>query len=292
MTQEKTVHAILLSVLAALTYTLMTATIKHVQNYYSFDVIIFIDFLVSTIILYFLVLCEKGTKFKTEKPSLHLLRGLAGYLTFFLLVVSLKYIPLVNGMLLNNTHPIFVPLIMVLVFKASFSKYHVLGIAVGFLGIILILQPSIESFFHLPSLIGLLSGLFSAVAIVVTRILSKTDSPTKIVFYFSLFSLIPSTIFVLDDLHELSLHAFLFCAPIGVFGALYQQTLSLALKRAQPSLVSPLLYTSLIFGILLDYFFFEKVPNFIVIVGILLVTTGSITVIRASLIKKANGAQN
>ena len=174
-------------------------------------------------------------------------------LTFFLLVISLKYIPLVNGMLLNNTHPIFVPLIMALIFKTKFSKYHSLGIAIGFLGIILILQPRIDSFFHLPSLIGLLSGLFCAVAIVVTRVLSKTESPTKIVFYFSLFSLIPSTLFVLDDLQELTLKAFLFCAPVGVFGALYQQTLSLALKSAQPSLVSPLLlflaYSSIIFSL-------------------------------------------
>lgn len=288
MTQEKKLYAIFLSILAAFNFTLMTATIKYVQNFFSFDVIIFYDFLVSTIILYFLVLFEKGTQFKTQKKALHLLRGLAGYLTFFLLVISLKYIPLVNGMLLNNTHPIFVPLIMALIFKTKFSKYHSLGIAIGFLGIILILQPRIDSFFHLPSLIGLLSGLFCAVAIVVTRVLSKTESPTKIVFYFSLFSLIPSTLFVLDDLQELTLKAFLFCAPVGVFGALYQQTLSLALKSAQPSLVSPLLYTSLIFGILLDYFFFEKVPNFIVIVGILLVTTGSITVIRASFLKKAH----
>jgi len=74
--------------------------------------------------------------------------------------------------LLNNTTPLFIPVITLLWLKIKIDEKIWWGILVGFVGIILILRPSAVGLIKEGDLYGLAAGIFLAIAYVALKILT------------------------------------------------------------------------------------------------------------------------
>ena len=67
---------------------------------------------------------------------------------------------------------------------------------------------------------------------------------------------------------------------IGVFGGVANLWLSQSFKFAEVSLVSPLKYLALVFGIVFGYFIWDEVPTLKTLLGALLVIVSSLIIFR------------
>ena len=185
--KDLTVAAIY-TVLATISFSIMSAFVKYASNSIPTSIIIFSRFFIGLVLLFvFVGLTRPKTKFtlKTQRPWLHLIRGLSGLGALSLLYFSIKHIPLVNAVLLLNTYPLFMPIVVWVVLGIKTPIRLVLFILVGFVGVIFVLKPG-HDLFQWPSLLGLLSGICATVGIFSTRLLSKTEKKLTILIYFFL----------------------------------------------------------------------------------------------------------
>lgn len=218
---------------------------------------------------------------KSEHLPLHLFRSLAGSICQLLFFVAVRSIPLLDSVLLSNSAPLFIPLVIYLWFRKTVQPAVWFSLLIGLVGIILIIKPGPQMFSNPASLIALVSGMCSAIALVATNKLAETEPPIRILFYnfgFSTILLIP---FAVWSWKPLTIRQWLLLAAVGVFYALTQLLIILAYRYASAAQLSPFNYTVVIFSGILGWVAFGSVPDALAIAGTVLICAGGILSIEA-----------
>lgn len=271
--------AVFFTLLAALNLAISSAFSKEALVYASHPMVVFFRFLIALIIFLPFILMDKKITFKTDRPVVHALRIICGFLVTVSMIYAFEHIPIANALVLNITYPLFVPLILFVLYRRTLSKFLWLGIIMGFIGVAFVLKPSPSALLNMHSLAALASGFLAAIVIICTRSLAATESAKKIIFFFFTGATFLSFIMVLFHWQTPQRAAWVYLVGIGITATIYQQSLAYALKLAQTSVVSPLMYISVLFGALLDRMFWHQGYNYITLLGfILIILGGSITV--------------
>jgi drug/metabolite transporter (DMT)-like permease len=149
----------------------------------SFFQLTFCTFFVSWIVVLPFVLKKGFQELKTKHFGTHLLRGVFGWGFILCFVLALKYISLVDGIMLNNTAPLFVPFIAYFWLKEPLNHKIWIAVLLGIVGVGFILKPGAEMF-NPGMVLGLLAGILMAFAWASIRKLSRTEPLGRILFYF------------------------------------------------------------------------------------------------------------
>ncbi len=235
----------------------------------------------STCLVIISVIASKN-KFKdlhTKIINIHIIRGVTGVLAFTCAVIAITKIPLVNAVLLNNTAPIFIPMITWMWLRVKLDKKIWWGISVGFIGIIFILRPSISSVLRPGDVYGLAAGVFLAIAYVALRVLTKTESFVTVLFYYSLISTLLSLPFAIANWSNPPLHIWIFGVLTGVLFISYLYLLQYAYEFTEAVKLAPFNYLVIVFTGLFDWIIFDTIPGVLSIIGIILVSAGGILAI-------------
>ncbi len=219
---------------------------------------------------------QKGWKtLKTEKIGLHLARDVAGILSFFCFFFSLETIPLLNGILLQSTGPLWLPLIAFLWLGIKMRGQLWWGILIGFLGVVLILKPGIEPL-SLGIVSAIISGFFSGFTLISVNRLASTEPTHRILFYYFLIGTIATGTLSLFHFSIPSWKDFIFLLGVGIFTFSAQTIIVYALRHGKADTLAPLAYTVVIYSGLFDWIIWKNVPNFITCAGIVLVVIGAV----------------
>ena len=217
---------------------------------------------------------------KTEHFWLQLFRSLAGSICQLLFFVAVRSIPLLDSVLLSNAAPLFIPLVVYVWFRKTVQPLVWVSLLVGLVGIVMIIKPGPQMFQNPASLLALVAGMFSALALVATNKLADTEPPTRILVYnfgLSTVLLIPLCI---SAWKPLTGRQWLLLLGVGVFYAITQYLIILAYRYASATELSPFNYTVVIFSGLLGWKFFGNVPDVTALVGTVLICAGGILSIR------------
>lgn len=218
---------------------------------------------------------------KTDHIWLHTFRSVAGSVCQLLFFIAVKSISLMDATLLSNAAPLFIPLVVWVWFRKSVQPLVWISLLIGLIGIILIIKPGPEMFKNPAALIALAAAVFSALALVATNKLSESEPPMRILVYnfgISTVLLIPISVFSWKTPTE---NEWLLLLGVGGFYALTQYLIILAYRQASAAQISPFNYTVVIFSGLLGWAFFGNVPDWISLVGTLLICAGGILSIKA-----------
>ncbi len=277
----------LFAIISAFSFAVMSVFVKKIGTDLPTSIPIFFRFAISFILLLPWVLRSSSFQFKVRHPWRYVTRILSALLALFLMFYALRFIPLVNALLLNNTAPLFVPIIAYFLTGAKTPYKAGLGILIGFVGIALILRPN-HQIFSIASCIALVSGILAALAIVEMRIVSKTSSVTQMLFYYFLVSTIVSGVVATCQWETPTPQIWLLLIGVGIFGTIYQVFATLAYVTAPVRLMSPLMFFIVIFGGVFDWALWNHVPDMLTILGAVVIIAGSILTIcfGKNLIKK------
>lgn len=270
-------RGVIYGILNALVVVYMSVLVKLAGDIPS-DVLVFARVGIG-FILFLPILLWKHVSFKLHKVKLHLLRGIVGIISLFCFFYALQRLTLVNAILLSNTIPLFVPLVVLIWYKLKIPKKRIVFMITGFIGIALVLKPDL-GIFSWPSVVGLGTGIFGAIALVTVRQLTKTEDSQTIVFYFlsiaSIISLIPALWhFKLLELGRV----WLYLLGIGFGGMLYQLLITETYRYLPASKASCLVYLAVVFGGFAEWLFWGQVPDFFTIMGCVLVILGGMATI-------------
>jgi drug/metabolite transporter (DMT)-like permease len=266
---------ILLTLLAFLSVAIMSALAKAVSVSVAAQVTTFFQNFISLLLFLPWILRRGITDLRTERFGLHLVRAISGLLSQYLLFVALRYIPLVDGVLLANAAPLFIPLVVWVWLKQRIQARLWASLIIGFIGIVLILQPRGGALNWAASL-ALLAGICSAVALVSVGRLDLTEPPARILFFYFAISSVLTAPFVVARWSTPEPRTWLYLAGVGVTMAIAQLLLILAYRQTSTSGLAPFNYSVVVFSGLIGWLVWNQVPNMLSIVGMVLVAAGSI----------------
>lgn len=233
-------------------------------------------------------LIKQGNSFLQSKHYPYLLgRAAFGTLASFLYMLSMHHIPIVNATLLFNTAPIFIPFLAIFWLKTPISKGIWLAVLLGFIGIIVIIKPSIAIFTDAGNLIALGSGLSLAIAYTLMKLLTQTDPASRIIFYYlsiGAFLQLPLLYFA-GPVPQLT--SCLISALAGVLLVLSQVMLVRAYAYASASEVGVFQYASVVFVGILNWMIFGNIPPRMDLLGVILVAAAGMIIIRQTGAQKA-----
>lgn len=247
----------------------------------SFIWVSFIAYLVGSSALLPYVITQGKDFLKSSRLPMLISRAVIGTLASFLYTISIRYIPIVNGTLLFNTAPLFIPLIVFFFLKGKISRSVWIAVVIGFLGIVMIIKPTAAIFTQPGNLIGLASGVSLAIAYLLTKLLTDTDPRIRIIFYYlGIGTLIQIPLLFFSDLP--SSESCFYAALSGLALVIAQIFLVTAYKYAEASEVGVYQYASVVFVGFFGWWLWDTVPSLWDLFGIILVTVAGIVVIRSN----------
>ena len=177
----------------------MGVFVKLGAHYFSNLELVFYRSFLGLLMIY-AIIRQQGLSVATHHWKPHLWRGISGSIALMLFFYCITTLPLATAVTLNYTSPLFLTILTMLAFKERFHAPLTFAIAVGFAGMVLLLQPTLERDQFIPGLLGLISGLFAGIAMLNVRELGLQGEPEwRVVFYFSLVATLFSGVAMLLD---------------------------------------------------------------------------------------------
>lgn len=203
---------------------------------------------------------------QTSRLHLHLVRAVlnaAAMLSFF---YAVTVTPLATVAALSFTAPLFASVLAIPLLGERPGWRRWLGLLVGFLGALVIVRPGMAEV-GLGAILVLLSSVAWAAALIVIKILARTDSSLTTTVYAALF-LTPITFVAAFTFWAWpSPLVWLMLLAIGAFGSLTQWSIAQAFREADATVVLPLDFTKLLWASAIGYVFFAEIPDPIAILG-------------------------
>jgi drug/metabolite transporter (DMT)-like permease len=199
----------------------------------------------------------------------------------FTYVTGLVSLQLANVTAIAMVTPVIVTLLAVLVLGENVSAGRWLAIAVGFAGVLLIVQPAGNEFNEW-SLLILVSSFFIAWRDLLTRTLSSRDFPSLVLTLITAAIVTLCTLAwgTLDDWRRVDLGQIAALAAAGLFLASGFFLTTAALRQGEISLISPFRYSGLIFAAVLSYAVWNYVPNAMAVCGMILTLFAGMYLVR------------
>lgn len=234
--------------------------------------IVFFRCFISFLITYYL-LKRKGHNILGTNRSLLMMRGIFGTIGLYCYFVILQEIPLATASTLIYFTPLFTSLVGVFLLREKMSIIQWILLLIAFFGIILIQGfDSRVNIFYL--LIGLGGSLCAAFAYSIIRYLRDKEHSLVLMIYFPMIAFpIGGLISIFNWVQPNLIDLFLLIL-IGVFTQFAQYFMTKAFQSEKVSKVSIVSYSELVFVLLIGNIFFDEKFEFLVYLGMILVTFG------------------
>lgn len=263
---------------SSLAFASMAGLIKHLAVSMPTEMTVFFRNIFGLIALAPLLLRGNIT-LKTEHPRWHISRAVFGVTAMYCFFYALGKLPLADAVLLNYTAPVFTPLIALLWLRERVPVNVRWAIAVGFVGVVLILKPG-HALFTPVTLVGLASGLLAAFAMTAIRRMAQTEPALRIVFYFSVVATAVSAVPLLWAWQNVAWLDLIPLAGLGVFASIGQLFLTKAYTLAPAARVGALTYATVVFAALLGWIFWGETLDLFSVGGAVLVGIGGALAMR------------
>ena len=199
-------------------------------------------------------------------------RSVAEALTAYFFLTAVLNMPFANVTALLQILPMTVTLAAALVFKEKVGVIRIILIIIGFLGVILIINPSSDGF-NLYSGYALTAVILITVRDLITRKLS-VEVPTLLPTVSASFGVLLFSIILLakTPIQPLNIQNSFFIILAAFFIIFGYYTAVLVMRIGDISFVSPFRYSAIIFALILGSIFFKEWPNLSSFIGICIVT--------------------
>ncbi len=223
-----------------------------------FEIVFFRAFFSLFVLLPLTYWRHRGFRARARWPLF--LRSLFGFLAMFSSFYAMIHLRMGNASTLINTMPIFVALLATLLLHEPFGRRQFAFVLVAFVGIGLILKPD-AGILEGPALIGLFSGVMSALAMIYLRRLHATDSTLIITLYFTAFSAACALPLAIRSFQMPTPVEWAWLVSIGTAITFAQLFMTRAYKFGHASSIAPFAYSAVILSYLAGLIFFEEVPD-------------------------------
>ncbi len=278
---------------ASFLFACMGVCVKLGAERFSAGELVFYRGFVATVILGAIV-AWRGLPLATRHAGTHGWRGLAGFVSLVAYFYAITLIPLATAVTLNYTSPLFLALLLVFWVGERPSARLYAALAAGFVGVVLVLQPTMERQQLFGGMLGLASGVISSMAYLNVRKLGAMGEPEwRTVFYFSLFSAVGGLPWLLlsHPFHAIDITGGLLLAGVGVFGVAAQLCMTAAYTRGRTLTAASLAYSTVAFSSVFGVVLWRESPPLAAWLGIALIVGAGVATTWMPSARNAVGAE-
>jgi drug/metabolite transporter (DMT)-like permease len=272
-------------------FSFMDLIVKWSDDYPLGQVLFFRGFF--GIVIYFFIMPRDRIKnfYYTKRAGLHFLRCLFGFIALVAIFIALRNLPLATVVSISFAAPIFTTIFSVFFLSEKVGLYRWLAVSIGFIGIIVITEPGFGALniYYIYPIIFCLGLSYVAIAI---RQLSTTEPVWLIALNFSIVITLASLFTIPFGWVMPSIQDLVLLCMIGFLGGFANLWLSQSFKLSEVSLVSPLKYLALVFGIIFGYLIWDEIPSIKTLIGALLVVASSLIIFRREIFHKKETPSN
>lgn len=230
---------------------------------------------------------------KGGKPFLLFFRGFMGFTALLAFFYNIAHISLADAMTFSKTAPIFTAFFAYLFLKEQMNIYGWIALFVGFVGIVLIMQPE-GLLFKKTDWLGIFSGVGAALAYTSVRELKKFyDTRAIVLSFMSIGTLGPLVLLGISGYVNAPELDFMFAsfvtpqgmdwayiAGLGLFATLAQIYMTKAYGVTKAGIVGAISYSNIVFSIFIGLFLGDALPNLTTSFGILAIFVAGLLVVK------------
>ena len=283
---NKKLLAILLFVTATFFGSLMGVFMRLAQSDINVFTASFLRFGIGFVIILPYLFYSKFNVYKTNNIKLHFIRGIINVPTMYVGFAALMFIPLEQIQALHFVVPLIVTFLAVFFFKEKIRFVRIAALIIGLIGMLVMLRPGIIEI-NIGAYMVLFSSLVWSFIIIITKFLSKNDSPITILTYqYSLVTFF-SFFIVIFFWETPSSIIFLYTFVAALSGTVLHLALIYSYKLVDLTLIQPFTFLSLIWASLFGYYIFGEEPDIFTWLGAIIIFSGVLIIFyRESYLKK------
>lgn len=240
---------------AALGFAIMGALVKVGAQKFSSGELVFYRSLFGLLAIWWYIAANK-LPLQTPVVYKQLSRAIVGFISLVLFFYAIAHLPLATAITLNYTSPLFLAVITPIFLHEKPKKTLFIALAIGFIGVTLLLKPTFHRADWLAGSMGLLSGVGAAFAYMHVKQLGRVNEPDwRTVYYFTLLSTIGAGLWMLfDNFHVIVWQDLPVLLGLGLSATIAQLAMTRAYRTGDTLVVAGLAYVTVVlaslFGVL------------------------------------------
>jgi len=224
----------------------------------------------------------------TKRPFGQLGRGMISTVGMFTNFGALTRLPMADVTAISFASPLITVALAALILKERVRIYRWSAVAVGFIGVIVMLIPQFDVHHYAAlgadvaafgALLAVGSAISNAATVIQTRRLTQSETTPCIVFYFSLICTIAGALTLPFAWHTPTNVELIELIATGFLGGVAHIFLTESYRHASASVVAPFDYTSMLWALLIGWWVFGELPAALVYVGGVIVAAAGLFVI-------------
>ncbi len=253
-------RSMILMLIASIGFIVMHTFIKHLtKTHHPFEVAFFRNFFGLIVLVPFLFKAGAGA-FRTTKLHLHASRGMLQVGAMLMFFSALSITPLAKISAVSFSAPLFATIGAVIFLGEKLRARRIAAVVLGFAGAMIILRPGFVDL-DLGVVLVLCSSALWAIAILIIKVLSRTETSVTITAYMGIF-LTPFTfVAALFYWQWPTAEEYLLFAIMGAVGSISHVAMAQAFKGVEASVIMPIDFTRLIWASALGYVLFAELPE-------------------------------
>lgn len=264
---------------ALLVYAVMVGLFKHIGTSIPLIETLMIRQLIMSLVIVLVVGRALPTMLRTRHPGLQIFRGLVTLASMLCGFSALIHIPLAQATSIGFSQVLFVTIAAVLVLKESVDGRRWAATIIGFVGVLIMLNPSTEGL-NFWALMAVGGALFGAGITITVRMLGTTERTETILIYQGLVLIValawPAWAYWVWP----SAEQWLALVLLSLFGTAGQWLITKAYQVGEAAALAPLDFTRLIFASFTGFVFFAEIPALSTFVGSAIVIGATLYTIR------------
>lgn len=222
--------------------------------------ITFFRFLFGVLTLLPFMVYQGKQAFKTTRLKLHFVRGILIFIAIGLWSQGIKVAPITTATIMSFTVPMFVLLLAPILLQEHVTWPMWLATIVGFVGIVLVLQPD-TSTLNSASLFFISAASLFALLDILNKKYVTQEPMLCMLFYATLVAIVFVTIPAIQYWRTPTQQEMLWLVALGGGGNLILYCLLRAFALANASALAPFRYLELLISMAIGYTFFQELPH-------------------------------
>ena len=268
---------IFVGIISFLCFALLSGFVKAVSRQgLATEQIVFFQSIIALVVLLPWIFRQGKQAAIPKNKILIIIRSLIGLTFLYLFYTAVRHTSLVNAVLLKNTSPLFIPILMFFFFRKKLTVQIMITMMIGFLGVVLVLNPS-KGFFSPGDLVALLAGFVAALGtITVGHLEDKGESVSTMMLYYLAIAVVVTGIWAMPAWRNPQGLQWLYLIFIGILYASYQVLFLTAIKYSSPVILAPFIYLGVVFSGIVDWIGWKQIPDQTTVIGAAIVVAGAI----------------
>ncbi len=252
---------------SAASFTVMTMLIKFLGEDYSAALQTFYRNAAGLVVMLPLIARNPRETFRTSRPGLLLFRATAGTAGMILGFYAYQKMPLADANALSFTRTLWLVPLAAFVLKEQVGPRRVAATMIGFVGALLMLQPSAASGFGLPATAALVSALLIALTVTGMKVMTRDHTTVTLMAWSAVLGFVLTIPGALIAWRTPSLMDLVLLSAMGILGLVTQACYIKGMAEGDAMVMAPIDYTRLVFAIILGFALFREVPNAVTMLG-------------------------